>query len=77
MCPDNKKQFLPKNVIMEQLREYNNLIKSIGALQFTSKNMQNIIPVIFRAWKEMAFENRANRIIDLMSSQNSNHFINS
>lgn len=39
MSSNNKKEFLPKNEIMSHLREYSNLIKSIGALQFTSKNM--------------------------------------
>ena len=54
--------------MMKRLGEYENLIKAIGALQFTSKYMGNNIPVIFQKWKELVFEKRANRIHDMLSS---------
>jgi len=38
MSPSQDK-FLKKEQMMEQLGEYDNLIKAIGALQFTSKYM--------------------------------------
>ena len=53
---------------MDQLGEYDNLIKAIGALQYTSKYMANIVPIAFQAWKEMVFEKRANRIHEMLSS---------
>ena len=60
--------------MMDQFGEYDNLIKAIGALQYTSRYMSNIVPVIFRVWKEMAFERRANKIHDMLSSaENSYH----
>mgnify|MGYP006952852633 CR=1 FL=1 len=31
--------------------------------------MANNVPLVFRAWKEMVFERRANRIHDMLSSQ--------
>ena len=54
--------------MMDQLGEYDNLIKAIGALQYTSKYMANIVPIAFQAWKEMVFEKRANRIHEMLSS---------
>ena len=69
MSPTHAGQFLEKRVMMDQLGEYENLIRAIGALQYTSRNMANVVPVVFRAWKEMAFERRANRIHDMLSSQ--------
>ena len=53
--------------------EYDNLIKAIGALQYTSKYMANIVPLAFQAWKEMVFEKRANRLHDMLSSPSSHH----
>ena len=55
--------------MMDRLGEYDNLIKAIGALQFTSKYMSNNVPIIFQAWKDFVFEKRANRIHDMLSSQ--------
>ena len=71
MSPTNQGEFLEKRIMMDQFGEYDNLIKAIGALQYTSRYMANIVPVIFRVWKEMAFERRANKIHDMLSSQNS------
>ena len=31
--------------------------------------MSNNVPLVFRAWKEVVFERRANRIHDMLSSQ--------
>lgn len=68
MSPRNPGFFLEKRIMMEQLSEYDNLIKAIGALSFVQQQMANKIPLIFRAWKEMVFERRANRIHDMLSS---------
>jgi len=68
MSPTNQGEFLDKRIMMDQFGEYDNLIKAIGALQYTSRYMANIVPVIFRVWKEMAFERRANKIHDMLSS---------
>ena len=57
--------------MMNQLGEYDNLIKAIGALQYTSKYMANIVPLAFQAWKESVFEKRANRLHDMLSSPGS------
>jgi hypothetical protein len=53
--------------MMDELSEYDNLIKAMGALFFTSKKMGNIIPCIFQAWKEYSFEKRAQKIRNLLS----------
>ena len=57
--------------MMNQLGEYDNLIKAIGALQYTSKYMANIVPLAFQGWKEMVFEKRAKRLHNMLSSPNS------
>ena len=54
--------------MMQQLSEYDNLIRAIGALQFTSKQMTNTVPQIFTAWKEWVFDNRAMRVREVLSS---------
>ena len=54
--------------MMNQLGEYDNLIKAIGALQYTSKYMANIVPLAFQGWKEMVFEKRAKRLHNMLSS---------
>lgn len=64
--------FLPHEEMMQRLRPYDNLIKSIGALQYTTKFMQNQIPVIFRAWKEMVFEKKAKRLHQMLSTGSGN-----
>ena len=61
-------QFHQKDVMMEKLSEYDNLIKAIGALSFVQHQMANKVPLVFRAWKEFVFERRANRIRDVLSS---------
>jgi hypothetical protein len=65
---DVNQSFLPHEEMMERLRPYDNLIKSIGALQYTTKYMQNQVPIIFRAWKEMVFEKKAKRLHVMLSS---------
>ena len=72
MSPNNASNFRPQEEMMEQLRPYNNLIKSIGALQYTTKYMQNQVPIIFRAWKEMVFEKKAKRLHLMLSSGSNN-----
>ena len=59
---------------MDELSEYDNLIRAMGALFYTSKRMSEAVPCIFQAWKETAFENRARRIRNLLSeSKNNKH----
>ena len=66
MIAKNKK-LLGKHQMMDELSEYDNLIRAMGALFYTSKKMSNIVPCIIQAWKEIAFENRANKIRNLIS----------
>jgi len=68
MRSDDPADFLPQDEMMEKLRPYDNLIKSIGALQYTSKYMQNQVPLIFRAWKETVFEKKAKRLHVMLST---------
>ena len=58
---------ISKNQMMEELAEYDNLIKAMAALFFTSKKMSEAIPCIFQGWKEFAFESKANKIRTLLS----------
>ena len=67
VSPDGK--FYEKPVMMEKLIEYDNLIKAIGALQYVSQNITNLVPLCFKGWKDVVFERRANRIMDILSSQ--------
>ena len=53
---------------MHELTEYDNLIRAMGALFYTQKKMSNLIPCMFQAWKDMAFENRAKKIRNILSS---------
>jgi hypothetical protein len=46
MSPQDN-NLLEKREMMDRLGEYDNLIKAIGALQFTSKYMSNNVPIIF------------------------------
>ena len=49
----------------------------MGALHYTSKKMNEDIPCIFQAWKEIAFEQRAKKIRHLLSeSKNGNQYNN-
>lgn len=73
MTDHDHSTFLPHEVMMERLRPYDNLIKSIGALQYTTKYMQNHIPIIFRAWKEMVFEKKAKRLHLMLSTGSGNN----
>ncbi len=52
---------------MDELSEYDNLIRAMGALFYTSKRMSDIIPCVFQAWKEHSFEMKAKKIIQLLS----------
>ena len=63
---------------MEQLQEYDNLIRAMGALFYTSKRMGDLVPCIFQAWKDISFENRAKNIRNMLSDSenNLNHYIN-
>jgi hypothetical protein len=53
--------------MMEELSEYDNLIKAMGALFYTSKRMSEAVPCIFQGWKEMAFESKAKKIRTMLS----------
>mmetsp|Transcript_14619 Transcript_14619/g.14248 ORF Transcript_14619/g.14248 Transcript_14619/m.14248 type:complete len:109 (+) Transcript_14619:193-519(+) len=55
--------------MMDELAEYDNLIRALGALFYTSKKMTDLVPCIFQAWKERSFEKRASNIINIMSDQ--------
>ncbi len=55
---------------MEKLEEYDNLINAMGALFYVSKQMVNKIPCAFEAWKEFAFEKRASKIHEMLSTEN-------
>ena len=61
-------QFHKKDIMMEKLSEYDNLIKAIGALSFVQHQMANKVPLVIRAWIEFVFERRANRIREVLSS---------
>ena len=41
------KRLLGKKEMMQELSEYDNLIKAMGALFYTSKRMGNVVPCIF------------------------------
>eukprot|EP00347_Sterkiella_histriomuscorum_P005050 403358092 len=60
-------KMISKNQMMDELSEYDNLIRAMGALFYTSKKMGDQIPCIFQAWKEYSFEMRANKIRNLLS----------
>lgn len=55
--------------MMNELSEYDNLIKAMGALFFTSKKMGEVIPCVFQSWKDYAFENRAKKIHKFLSNE--------
>lgn len=40
-------RLLNKNQMMNELSEYDNLIKAMGALFYTSKKMEEVIPCVF------------------------------
>jgi hypothetical protein len=40
----------------------------LAALFFVSKRMDNAVPCIFNAWKDHAFEQRAGKLHDMLSS---------
>ena len=65
-------KLISKNQMMDELSEYDNLIKAMGALFYTSKKMSEMVPCIFQGWKEMAFENKAKRIRTLLSDSKNN-----
>ncbi len=58
--------------MMDELAEYENLIRAMGALFYTSKRMSDIVPCVFQAWKEYAFEMKANKIINFISDSKKN-----
>ena len=55
--------------MMNELSEYDNLIKAMGALFYTSKKMGEVIPCVFQSWKEFAFESRAKKIHNFLSNE--------
>jgi hypothetical protein len=62
-------RLLNKNQMMNELSEYDNLIKAMGALFYTSKKMGEVIPCVFQSWKEFAFESRAKKIHNFLSNE--------
>jgi hypothetical protein len=48
--------------MMDELAEYDNLIRAMGAFFYTSKRMSDLIPCVFQAWKDFSFEKKAIRI---------------
>ena len=44
----------------------------MGALFYISKRMQDIIPCVFQAWKEIIFEKKAKKIRNLLSESEAN-----
>lgn len=36
---------------------------------YTAKRMTDVLPVVFQAWKEISFENKATNIHKLLSAQ--------
>ncbi|CDW74649.1 UNKNOWN [Stylonychia lemnae] len=60
-------KLISKNQMMDELQDYDNLIKAMGALFYASKRAQDQIPCIFQAWKEFSFEQRAGKIRNLLS----------
>jgi hypothetical protein len=62
-------KLLNKNQMMNELSEYDNLIKAMGALFYTSKKMSEIIPCVFQNWKEFAFESKAKKIHNFLSNE--------
>ena len=64
------KSMLSKNQMIEELSEYENLIRALGALFYTTKRMgSEIMPCAFNAWKEWAFEKKATRIRQLLAER--------
>ncbi len=61
-----------KNQMMEELSEYDNLIRAMGALFYTSKRMQETIPCVFQCWKEYIFEKKAKKIRTFLSNDKKN-----
>jgi len=53
--------------MMEELAEYDNLIRAMGAMFYTSKRMADKVPTVFQAWKEYSFEMRARKIHSILS----------
>ena len=58
--------------MMDELSEYDNLIRAMGALFYTSKKMGDLVPCIFQAWKEHSFEIKAKKIRQLLSESKKN-----
>lgn len=58
--------------MINELAEYDNLIKAMGALFYSSKRMQDLVPCLFQAWKEYTFEKKANKIRNMLSESEAN-----
>jgi hypothetical protein len=65
-------KLLNKNQMMNELQEYDNLIRAMGALFYTSKRMGEIVPCVFQNWKEFAFESKAKKIHHFLSNDKKN-----
>ena len=55
--------------MMNELSEYDNLIRAMGALFYTSKKMSEVVPCVFQNWKEFAFESKAKKIHQFLSNE--------
>lgn len=55
---------------MEKLEEFDHLINAMGALFYVSKRMATQIPCCLEAWKNFAFEQKASKIHELLSTGN-------
>jgi hypothetical protein len=67
---DDDFEFLPKRELMSKLEEVDNLLNAMGALFYASKRMSSQVPCCFEAWKDFAFESRASKIHELLSTGN-------
>lgn len=71
------KAMLSKSEMMEELNEYDNLIRALGAIFYTTKRMgSEIMPCIFQAWKEWAFEKKALKIRHMLADKEREDVLN-
>jgi hypothetical protein len=61
-------EFLPKDQLMAKLEDYETLINSMGALFYISKRMVGQVPCCFESWKSFAFEQRASKLHEMLST---------
>lgn len=65
---DGSCHFLDHSSLMHKLEDYDTLINAMGALFYVSKRMVSQIPCCFEAWKDFAFERRAGKIHEMLST---------